>query len=834
MCQQVAKRNMKAEFISESLGKKFNQSFKAFVNNPDEEIVSLLTDSRNHFTPEGTMFFAINTPGGNDGHKFLTDLFNRGVRNFVVENIPEDFPKDSDANIFIVPDSVMALSEIARCNRKNAKELLAITGSRGKTTLKELIFQLMEPLKKISRSPRSFNSRIGVPLSMWNIAPDSDLAIIEAGISKKGEMQNLLDIILPDTVILTNIGDAHSYGFSSYKEKATEKSILAAGPSVKTVIYPKDDQELDGVLTSLASDKKLIRWSITDPSADLYLSSVENGLEYVWNNERHSLNISLGKDYDLNNIANALAFMLKEGIDPEIIKERFQNLRKINTRLNVSEGVNRCSVVLDSYTSDLSSLLPAIDFIKRRKMPFQTMTLIISDLHYEGKDAGATYKEIAKLVAETKIDKFIGVGKNLMKHSDKFPENSEFYPDTETYLKKFSLNDFYEEIILLKGDPSYDFDQISQQLEAKRHETVLEVNLDALLRNYNYFRHHVPSSVGVIAMVKASGYGAGSYEIAKTLQDAGASYLAVAALDEGAELRNNGIVMPIMVMNPKSANYRSLFKNRLEPVVYSFEMLSTLIKESHRYGVGEYPVHIKLDTGMHRMGFLKEELPEVVKLIRQVDNIRIATIFSHLATADCLDMDDFTMLQLRRFEEMSDIIIKGAGYSIKRHILNSAGILRFPEFHYDFVRLGIGLYGANTLPPEVEKPLDPVSSLRSVIICIRNVKEDETVGYGRKGKVKGVRKIATLPIGYADGMNRKFGNGAIKVLVNGVKVPTIGNICMDATMIDVTDVDCKVGDSVEIFGRNISVSALADTLETIPYEVLTSVSPRVKRMYYRE
>lgn len=395
-------------------------------------------------------------------------------------------------------------------------------------------------------------------------------------------------------------------------------------------------------------------------------------------------------------------------------------------------------------------------------------------------------------------------------------------------------SDFTDSIILLKGAPEYNFDRIREMLEARMHETVLEVNLDAVIRNYNYFRSHVPSTTGMIAMVKASGYGAGSYEIAKTLQDCGAAYLAVAVLDEGIELRKRGISMPIMVMNPKVVNYGAMFANSLEPEIYSLPMLKDVIREAEKYDVRNYPVHIKLDTGMHRMGFIEEELEEVMDILTSQNRIVAKSVFSHLATADCPDMDDYTEMQLSRFKEYSDYMISRSSTPILRHILNSAGILRFGKYHYDMVRLGIGLYGANTLPPEIEKPLSVVSSLRTVIIAIRDRKKGDTIGYGRKGVLTRDSRIATIPIGYADGMNRHFGCGAITVKVNGKDAPTVGNICMDACMIDVTDIDCKEGDAVEIFGANADVQRLADLLGTIPYEILTSVSPRVKRVYFRE
>ena len=811
----------------------FNGGIEASINNPETTIESLETDSRNHFNPATALFFAIQTPGGNDGHNYINQLYLRGVRNFVVEDLP-DLSKYPGSNFIKTPNSIKALAYLGKAHRNNAGQVVAISGSRGKTTVKEMIFQMMEPFKKISRSPRSYNSKIGVPLSLWQIKPDTDVAIIEAGISKRGEMDSLRDLIDPEIVIFTNIGDAHSQGFDSYREKTLEKAKLAGGKNVRTVIYPYDDLNLREILKSSDKEKKVVRWSLKNPEVELYVKYIEGLLTYSWEGNQYTFPVKIEKPFDLENVVTTLAFMLVEGIEHSEIAKRFKNLHHIGTRLNVSEGINGCSVILDSYTSDLSSLAPAIDFMNRRKNPGQSPVLIMSDLHHEAGNVEDLYLEMAKMVKDTQISRFIGIGEKLLKYSGFFPSHSKFFKDTASFLSEINATDFNDEIILLKGGPEFNFEKIHELLEAKKHETVLEVNLDALLKNYNYFRSKIPSTTGIIAMVKASGYGAGSYEIAKTLQDAGASYLAVAALDEGIDLRKNGIEMPVMVMNPRAANYRALFINRLEPVIYSLSMLESLIEASERHLQGVYPVHIKLDTGMHRMGFLPDELDRVIEMLSTSQHIKVASIFSHLATADCLDMDEFTMTQLHRFEVMSGKLIDGLGYDVKRHILNSAGILRFPEYHYDLVRLGIGLYGAETLPRDIEAPLATVSTLRTVIICIREIENGEAVGYSRKGKINKKSRIATIPIGYADGMNRRFGNGAISVIVNGQKVPTIGNICMDATMIDVTGIDCKEGDSVEIFGENMSVQALADTLGTIPYEILTSVSPRVKRIYFRE
>jgi len=804
----------------------------------DYDIENLLTDSRSLENPADTLFFAIPT-AENDGHKYVRSLYESGVRSFVVNHIPESMADAEDVNWLVVGDSVAALQRVASRRSDFAGRILAITGSRGKTTLKEWIFQLMEPFADIARSPRSFNSQIGVPLSMWEIGPSASLAIIEAGISRPGEMAALASCISPDVVIITNVGDAHSEGFPSIEAKAREKALLAAPESVKCVIFSADSPLIADAVAAVAPGKNTLIWSAEGRRADIALSfrqisRSEVEVSYTYNGETHSFTAPVSSGHDRENIANALAFMLESGVDAGSIASRFGRLHPISTRLNVSDAMNGCSLIHDRYTSDFSSLRPALDFLRRRKTPQQSVTLILSDLHHEDMESGLLYRQIASLCRRAGVNKFIGVGPSLSAHASLFGASARFFPDTESLLASLSPSDFADEIILLKGSPEFNFEEVAQMLEIRKHETVLEVNLDSIIDNYNYFRQSLPAGVGIVCMVKASGYGAGSFEIAKTLQDCGAAYLAVAVLDEGIDLRRKGITMPIMVMNPKVANYKAMFANRLEPEIYSFDMLDDVIGEAAKNGIENYPIHIKLDTGMHRTGFVEEDLPRLMDILCASKQVRAKSVFSHLATADCPDMNDFTELQLSRFAGYTDYMLSRYPHPILRHVLNSAGILRYPEHHYDMARLGIGLYGANTLPPEMEKPLAVVSTLRTVITALHDWEPGETIGYGRHGVITRPSRIATIPIGYADGVNRHFGRGKVSFYVNGKMAPTIGNICMDACMIDVTDIDCAVGDSVEIFGRNAPLQRLADVLDTIPYEILTSVSPRVKRVYYRE
>lgn len=796
----------------------------------------LLTDSRSLTEPETSLFFAIPTKE-NDGHRYVRDLYERGVRAFVVNRIPDDMHDVVDAQFLVVDDTVCALQQVAAALTPRPGQMVAIAGSRGKTTLKEWIFQLMEPLCAMVRSPRSFNSRIGVPLSLWEIGPDTQVAVIEAAVSAPGEMPPLAKTIDPDTVIFTNIISELPTSFATPQQNAAEKALLARTGRVKRMIYNADDRLMAQTLQGL-DVPQTITWSRTNRSATLFIQPSpgtpgHTRIEYLWHGTPGSVEIPFTSDNDVDTAAAALAFMLSCGVDSDTVSRRFATLHAIGTRLNVSEGVNGCTLIYDAYTSDLSSLRGAIDFMNRRVTDGRKTTVILSDLRHEA-NTDDVYGRIAALLRSTKVSRFIGVGPELTAARGLFGPNARCFPSTARMLEHLSTSDFSDEVILLKGAPEYGFERVFEMLEARKHETVLEVNLDAVVKNYNYFRSCLPADCGLIAMVKASGYGAGSYEIAKTLQAQGAAYLAVAVLDEGIELRRSGITMPIIVMNPKVVNYRSMFAYRLEPEIYSLEMLRDVVREASKNGVVDYPVHIKLDTGMHRMGFIEEELPVVMDTIEDQHNITIRSAFTHLATADCLDMDDYTLLQLDRFDRYTAYMQSRCGHRILRHALNSAGILRFPQYHYDMARLGIGLYGLNTLPADVERPLDNVSTLRTVIIALRHWGAGESIGYGRRGRLKRDSVIATIPIGYADGMNRHFGNGAITVLVNGREAPTIGNICMDACMIDVTGIECAVGDIVEVFGPRMPVQRLADVLGTIPYEIVTSVSPRVKRVYYRE
>lgn len=798
-----------------------------------------LTDSRSLSDPEGTVFFAIHT-GVNDGAYYIPSLYEKGVRIFVTSTPADSLHLPVDAVVLESNNPLHTLQLAARRPEDFEGKIVAVTGSYGKTMLKECLYQLLEPLHHTVRSPRSYNSQIGVPLSMMEIRPDTEIAIIEAGVSRRGEMAALREVIQPDVVIVTNVGAEHDDGFSSRLEKAEEKLSLADNPLTHRIIYSADDAIVAEAAGKYAQSKDLFTWSANGLKADVEMhchfdpSTGKATIHYKFDTLEGDLAFDARGQWDVQNACHALAFMLSEGYEGEVISNGFASLYPISTRLNVSEGAGGCNIIYDSFTSDIPSLPGALDFMLRRRMPGQECVVIMSDPRHFNSTEGDEYAATIAMLKRKGIPRFIGIGPGFDRNKHLLGRDYSSYATTEDFLADWDERNFRDCLILLKGSPEYDFNRVLEVMESRTHETTLEVNLDAMVRNFNYFRSHLPEGTGMVAMVKASGYGAGSYEIAKTLQDAGAAYLAVAVLDEGVELRRQGITMPIMVMNPRVANYKMMFDNRLEPEIYTFSMLRDVMEAARRNGISAYPIHIKLDTGMHRMGFVEEELPALMDILTVADEVKVASVFSHLATADCPDMDDYTLGQLRLFERMSGYMLEKIGYGFRRHVLNSAGILRFPQYHYDMARLGIGLYGVNTLPLEMEKPLDVVSSLRTVIISVRDRKVGETIGYGRKGVLTRDSRIATIPIGYADGMNRHFGNGRIKVLVNGAEAPTIGNICMDACMIDVTGIDCHEGDTVEVFGEKMPVARLSEALDTIPYEILTSVSPRVKRVYFRE
>lgn len=797
-----------------------------------DEVSYLLTDSRSLTYPEATLFFAIKTKN-NDGHRYVSRLHSLGVRNFVVERT-EGLP--DDANYLKVESVMAALQRLAHYHRSRFSiPVIAVTGSCGKTTVKEWLYQLLSPDCNVVRSPRSYNSQIGVPLSLWDIDDHTDLAIIEAGISRPGEMAALQRMIEPTIGVFTALTDEHGENFESLEAKAAEKAVLFSG--CQFVAYCADNAQIANAMSSCKAEKMLWAEVADDAAVKIVSSEVHRRgthLRYSYGGQTCSLNVPLIGVGAVANVMLCVSVMLRLGIDAATIAQRVAALSPVKTRTNVIEGINGCMVIADSYPSDYNSLLPALDFMMRRATAAHRYTAIISDAAHESFGTEMVYANIAELLRQKGVRRMIGIGREISRYASLFDGDKAFFASVADFMAAMTPSDFEAETILVKGSPQHDMKPIIDMLEAKQHESVMEVNLDALSNNYNFFRSLLRPTTKMVCMLKAYGYGAGSYEIAKTLQDSGVEYIAVAVHDEGAELRKAGITAKIMVLNPRVENYKALFAYNLEPNVYCIDECRMIIREAQKYGIKDYPVHIKLDTGMHRMGFIKEQLPELLQLLTSQDAIRPASVFSHLAVADEPDKDDYTQQQFSYFDECYDMIQAAYSHKIIRHILNTTGIVRFPEHQYEMVRLGIGLYGISTTDDGSESALMPVSSLRSVIISIKDWDAGITIGYGRRGVLHRKSRIATIPVGYADGIDRHFGNGNIAMWVNGTLCPTVGNICMDMCMIDVTDAECSVGDSVEIFGEHIAVERLAEVRGTIPYEILTSISTRVKRVYYRE
>ena len=808
----------------------------------EDAIVSqLLTDSRSLTMPEETIFFALRTEGG-DGHNYIPDLFDKGVRNFVVASDYYPQPECAGANYIAVESPLDALQALATFHRRRFRELpvIGITGSRGKTAVKEWLYQLLKEDYRIVRSPRSFNSQIGVPLSLWDIDNNTDLAIIEAGISRVGEMDNLQAMIRPTIGIITNLGSEHNDGFASMQQKAQEKAKILF--NCEGIVYCADDPLVTHTIALLVESDvaQEMSWSRNHCDAPLQVDGTERTersttLHYTYDDEPGTVTIPFTADRDLNNAITCLAVLLYMGLDRDTIAQRMAALTPVGTRLNVIEGVNNCTVIVDSYTSDYNSLTPALNFMTRRAGN-RPCTVILSDLSTESYSGDELYIRVSELLKTKRVNRLIGIGKEMCRYSHYFEGMplTHFYNDTQEFISDVTKGDFEDETVLIKGDPSFGFSQIIDLLEAKQHITVMEVDLNALAHNFKFFKSLIKPGTKTVGMVKASGYGAGSYEIAKTLQDCGCDYLAVAVHDEGVDLRKASITMPIIVLNPNGVNYKAMFQYRLEPELYNLDMGWELIKEGKKYGVKDFPVHIKIDSGMHRLGFTREELPQLIEMLKGQSVIKPASVFTHLAVADEPEQDDYTKAQFDYFDACSEQLQQSFDHQIMRHVLNTSGIVRFPERQYDMVRIGIGLYGIRTLFDGSEAALKPVSALRSIIISIKEWPSGTTVGYGRHGVLERDSRIATVNIGYADGFDRHFGNGRVSMWVAGKLCPTVGNVCMDAVMIDVTDVPCKVGDTVEIFGEHVPVEQLSEARGTIPYEILTSIAPRVKRVYYRE
>lgn len=817
------------------------------------QIEWLLTDSRSLAFPETSLFFALRTATG-DGHRYIPALLQRGVRNFVV-NL--DFHLDdlndtaasslvSEANFLRVKSPLLSLQRLAAAHRAQfSLPVIGITGSNGKTIVKEWLYQLLCPSEQVTRSPRSFNSQIGVPLSVWLLNAQSRIGIFEAGISREGEMARLRDIIQPTLGLITNIGAAHEANFSSMEEKCAEKLQLFA--HCETLVYCADNELIGATLDKMDFAGKRITWSKQGKAAQYHFSphilsdcteisfqraeiAADGSYIFSQNQEKHQFFIPFTDEASIENAIHAAVVAMQLGVSVEQLATRMPQLQSVAMRLEVKAGVRGLTLIDDAYNADLTSLDIALDFLHRRKEAHHKSVLVLSDFQQTGMPAGELYQRVATLIASRPVDKVIGIGHEVKRLQNLLQCQVECFDHTDDFLASSCLASLSDAVVLLKGAREFAFERIADELQLKMHETTLEINLSALADNVRFYRSHLRPGVKLTCMIKAGAYGCGSVEVARTLQDLGVDYLAVAVADEGAELRKAGITAGILVMNPEMSALHTLFKYRLEPEVYNFRLLDALIAAARHEGITQYPVHIKLDTGMCRLGFNPEhDIPAVIERFRHQQALRPRSVFSHFVGSDSPDFDEFSALQFARFDRASLELQAAFPFHVMRHICNSAGIERFPERQLDMCRLGLGLYG---IDPIDNRTLEHVATLRTTILQIREVPAGTSVGYSRKTIVQRPSRIAAIPIGYADGLDRHLGNGRGHCLVNGHPAPYAGNICMDVCMIDVTDVPCREGDAVEIFGEHLPAAQLAEWLDTIPYEILTSVSDRVKRVFF--
>ena len=773
----------------------------------DSSVTRVVTDSRTANCPQQTLFVAIRGPR-RDGHSYIAELYRKGVRGFIVDR-DIDISGFPGAGFIRTGDSGEALQRLAAHHRDGFRgTVVAITGSNGKTVTKEWIAQLCPPGVKLFRSPKSYNSQIGVPLSLLML-DDEAVAVIEAGISRPGEMCRLEKMIRPDIGLITNIGDAHQENFESLGQKAGEKLGLFA--STPVIIYNAADPVLGEAVPVRYGGRRLI--GVDASLADLA------GLPYSDRASRE-------------NAAGALALYEALGYDMKTVRSGLPGLQNVAMRLELKDGVNGCTIVNDSYNSDINSLaiaLQCLDSVAGQR----GKVLILSDIDQSGLPAEQLYARVAELVRTHGVDELVGIGSEIFRHAALFDCRKEFYLNTDNFIGAGLRAGFVRKSILLKGGRRFQFERIGRMLENKVHTTVLEVDLDHMIHNLNYFRSLLRRGERMMAMVKAAGYGSGTFEVANMLERQGVDFLAVAFADEGVTLREAGITMPVVVLNADADSFDLMVDYRLDPEIYSFSSLRSFAATARRHGETGYPVHVKLDTGMHRLGFERPDIDPLIVELGTMPEVRIRTIFTHLAGSDEARHDDFTRSQIALFRELSDRLVAAfPGEHILRHIDNSAGIERFPEAQFDMVRLGIGLYGIGFVHQE---HLLPVSTLRSRIVQIKELAVGETVGYGRHGRADGHPvRTATVPIGYADGLNRRLSCGRWSFIVNGKKAPIIGNICMDTCMIDITGIEAREGDSVTIFGEGATVGEMADALGTIPYEIMTGVSARVKRIYTKE
>ncbi|MDE3248427.1 MAG: bifunctional UDP-N-acetylmuramoyl-tripeptide:D-alanyl-D-alanine ligase/alanine racemase [Bacteroidota bacterium] len=808
-------------------------------------IEHLLTDSRKALFPETSLFFALKGPR-RDGHSFLDELAAKGVTNFII-TAGTDVPLPAGCNCIAVNDVLQALQNLAAFHRKQfTYPVIGITGSNGKTIVKEWINQLLEEQYSIVRSPKSYNSQIGVPLSIWQMAAHHTLGIFEAGISQAGEMDRLEKVIQPTIGIFTNIGEAHSEGFLNMRQKVREKLQLFR--HVNTLVYCSDYPEINEGVAELVQNLRkspgdkidVFTWS-TKTEARLRVGSMlkderNTYVSAVVDDTDISFDIPFTDDASIENALTCYCTLLLLGMDHRRIQEKLRQLAPVAMRLELKKGINNCAVINDSYSADMSSLRIALDFLARQQQHARK-TVILSDIPESGKTAKELYGQVAAALQEKKIDRLIGIGPHISRQQVLFNQlpgiETTFYPDTNAFRRDFYRLKFQHETILLKGARVFAFEQLLPLLEQKIHQTILEINLSAVVHNLQQYQQVISPKTRIMAMVKAASYGSGTHEIAGLLQFHKVDYLAVAYADEGVELRKAGISLPIMVMNPETTSFDALVQYQLEPDVYSSALLDALEAHLEKEGINAFPVHIELETGMNRLGFDTSDAVDLGKRLSQ-GRCRVQSVFTHLASSEDPGSESFTMQQADRYLGAANQLEQQLGYSFIRHVANSAAIIRYPSLQLDMVRLGIGLYGIDSAASGRLK-LTEVSTLKTTIAQVKHLKKGDTVGYGRKGVVEKDTTLITVRLGYADGYPRRLGNGKGKMLVNGKLAPVMGTVCMDMTMLDASDAGAVAeGDEVIVFGDALPVQQVAEWAQTIPYEILTGVSQRVKRVYFEE
>ncbi|WP_321371571.1 bifunctional UDP-N-acetylmuramoyl-tripeptide:D-alanyl-D-alanine ligase/alanine racemase [uncultured Draconibacterium sp.] len=803
-----------------------SSSFQKFT------VSDIITDSRTFFGGSNVAFIALSGPVFN-GHNYIAQLRKKGVQLFIVSD--KNFI-DNKANYILVKDTGFALQHLAAYNRKHfLQPVIGITGSNGKTIVKEWLYDLLSSTKKIVRSPKSYNSQIGVPLSALLLDAQYDLAILEAGISQPGEMQKLAPIVKPEIGILTNIGDAHQENFLSLDEKLNEKLKLFVG--AEKLVF-RAEKFYSKRVSDFCLQNKItpVNWSLNEKAATIQFKSKAKStateIEARIKDKHYSFVIPFTDDSAIENAYHSFAAIIALEKNPKDYLEQFSKLQPVAMRLEIKQGINNCLLINDYYNSDLNSLSIALSVLKQQAAKSHLHNhVILSDIQQTGIETAELYSKVNQLLQEWGINKLTGIGEALCEHQHIFQMESEFYTNRSEFEKNFIRSNYASSAILLKGARQFEFEKISSLLQQKAHQTVLEINLNALNQNLNTFRELLQPATKIMVMVKAFSYGSGDVEIARLLQHQNVDYLAVAVADEGVQLRNAGINVPIVVMNPEQDSFQNIIDFKLEPNIYSYNLLKQFLQAVADAGQTNYPIHVKIDTGMNRLGLkTRSEVEQLAEFIISNKQLKIRSVFSHLAGSDEAVLDDFTFEQIDRFNSLAGVIQNAFGYKIDKHILNSAGIERFPNYQFDMVRLGIGLYGIS----QTGLPLENTGTLKTTVSQVKTVDANETVGYNRKGKTEKKSRIAIVPLGYADGINRKLGNSKGCAFVKGKRVPIVGNICMDMLMLDVSNVDVKAGDNVEIFGPNISIVELAEKLGTIPYEILTGISQRVKRVYLQE